>query len=158
MILKPIKRRLARALKSKRLMSFLMVKLLISIRQDSWLQKLFSIQASLRREMKPQVCTPWLSKPLMIAIWMLEMTSLRTSFSPEELLYIMVSQTESRKNSTLFTQNLELLKSLPLPIDTTQSGPVVPLFHPSPPSKLNGSPRMSTKKMVLRSSIENVYE
>jgi hypothetical protein len=70
----------------------------------------------------------------------------------------MVSQIESRKKSMLFAQNKVLLKSLPLPTDTTQSGPVVPLFHLSPPSKLNGLPRMSTKKMVLRSSIENVYE
>jgi len=135
-----------------------MVKILISILQDSWLQKLFSTQASLRREMKPQVCTPWLLQPLMNAIWMLEKNSIRTSFSLEELLYIQVSQIESRKKSMLFAQNKVLLKSLPLPTDTTQSGPVVPLFHLSPPSKLNGSPRMSTKKMVLRSSIENVYE
>ena len=139
-------------------MSFLMVKILISMLQDSVLQKLFSTQASLRREMKPQVWSPWLKQPLMNVIWILEKISIRTSFSPEELLYMRVSQTELSKISMLFAQNKIVLKSLPLPTDTIQSGPVVPLFHLSPPSKLHGSPRMSTKKTVLRSSIENAFE
>merc|ERR1711865_118308 len=110
----PIKPRPLKAQRYKKLMSFLMVKLLPTV------------------------------------IWMLEKISIKTSFFLAELPFMKVSQIELRKNSIHFAQNPELLKSLPLPIDTTQYGPVVPLFHLSPPSKLNGLPKRSTKKMVPR--------
>jgi len=154
----PIKLRLLKVLKSKKIMSFLMVKLLMSTCQDSWPQRLFSIQVSSRREMKLQVCTLWLLVLLKNVILILEKTFMQTSFFLEELLFTQASQIDLRKNSMPCVHNKTWSKSLPLPIDTTQYGLVVPLFHPSQPSKPNGSPRMNTKKTVLKSSIENVYE
>jgi len=69
-----------------------------------------------------------------------------------------VSQIDLKKNLMLFAHNKVWLRSLPPKIDTTPSGPVVPLFLPSLPSRVNGSPRRSMRRMVPRSSTESACE
>merc|ERR1712118_390874 len=58
----------------------------------------------------------------------------------------------------LCAHNKTWLKLLPLPTDTTQFGLVVPLSHPFLLSRLNGSPRRSTKRTVPRLSTESACD
>lgn len=140
------------------LTSSLMDKQSVLIHQDSWLQKPSSTQASSKREMKPQVCTLCHLDLFKNVILIFVKIFIQTLSSLEEPLYIKVSQIDLRKKLMLYAQNLEWSKLLQVQIDTTLSGLVVPLFPLSPPSKPNGSPRKNSKKMVLKSSIENAYD
>merc|ERR1712127_152837 len=135
-----------------------MVKPSVSTPQDSWPQKLSSTQASSRKVTKLWACTNLLLNPSLIAILMLELTFTETSSFPEEPPFTRVSQIDSRKKFLLSAQKLEMLRSLPLPIDTTPYGLVVPSNAPSKPSPPNGSPKTSTRRTVPRSFTESAYE
>jgi len=135
-----------------------MVKPLMLMLLDSWHQRLFSTQVLSRREMKLQVCTLCASVLHKNVILILEKISTVTSFFLEVPLFTRVFQIDLRKNSMPCAHNKTWLRLLLVQIDTTLSGLVVPLFLLSLLSRLNGLPRMSLKRMVLKSFIENAYD
>merc|ERR1712173_511152 len=77
---------------------------------------------------------------------------------PNKVVKSKVSQRDLRKRWTPCAQLLTSSRSLPHKTDTTQSGPVDPPSAHSPPSRPSGSPRMSTKRLVSKSSTPNVSE
>lgn len=85
-----------------------------------------------------------------------EETYIKMSFYLEEAPFMKVSQIDLRKNLIKCAHNKIKSRSLPHRIDITLFGPVVLLFHLFQPSKVNGLPKMSTMKLVLKLFIENV--
>ena len=128
------------------------------MQQDSWPQKVYSSQIILRKEMRLKVCTKWLSHQYKSAILISEEIYIKMSFYLEEAPFMKVSQIDLRKNLIKCAHNKIKSRSLPHRIDITLFGPVVLLFHLFQPSKVNGLPKMSTMKLVLKLFIENVYE
>merc|ERR1711967_20157 len=139
-------------------MSFQMDNPSILMVQDSWLQKLFSTLDSSRRETRPLVCTQWLSEHAKNVILISEKISTQMLSYLEELLFMLVYQTDLKKDSMPCAHNKTWLKLSHLPIDITLSGLVVPPCHPYQPLKLNGSPKRSTRRTVPKSSTENACD
>lgn len=88
----------------------------------------------------------------------LEKISTATSSFPEEPPFTKVSQIDLRRKSMQCAHNQTWSRSLPQLTDITPSGLVAPLFAHSPLSKLNGSPRMSTRRAVSKLYTENASE
>jgi hypothetical protein len=89
---------------------------------------------------------------------MLELIFMEISSYPVVPPYMKVSQTDLKKKSPPSAQKPEMSNLLPQPTDTIQYGLVVPFNAPFPPLPPNGSPRMNTKKTVLKLSTESAYE
>merc|ERR1712167_410894 len=107
---------------------------------------------------KLKVCIRWLLAQSKNVILILEKTFMETLFFQVVLLYMKDFQTDLRKKSIKCAHNRTWLRLLLVLTDTTQSGWVDLLFHPSLHSNHNGSLKKNSKKMVLKSSIENAYE
>merc|ERR1719487_416051 len=99
-----------------------------------------------------------LSLPSRTAMLISEWISTVTSSSLEVPHSTQVSQTDLRLRLIRNAHNKEVLRSLHLKTDTTPCGLVVPPSHLSQPSRASGSPKKSTKRMVLKSFTENVCE
>jgi hypothetical protein len=126
--------------------------------QDSWLQKLSSIQASLKKEMKMEVCQYSATNQFKIVMLILEKIFIKMLFFPEELLSTKDFQIDFNRSSMQYAHKQTWLKLLLLQIDITQYGLVAQLFVLSQLSKVNGLLRRNTKKTELKSFIENACE
>ena len=126
--------------------------------QDSWLPKLSSIQASLKKEMKMEVCQYSATNQFKIVMLILEKIFIKMLFFPEELLSTKDFQIDFNRSSIKYAHKQTWLKLLLLQIDITQYGLVAQLFVLSQLSKVNGLLRRNTEKTELKSFIENACE